>query len=110
MSTDRQAQIDKIQHYVDSDDSTNVCHSWTGKTIKARQNPTDYVVLCGIDHDTIYHSFLVNSNGNNLVPKDSGYINPNISLDDTECEVTLAKTNTTQKYPYMDTIKASEFI
>jgi len=90
LSTDRDVQLDKIKHYRDTDDKSRVCHAWVGKMIADRNNDSDYVVLCGMNANTIMHSFLVDKNGKNLIPIESGYDNSDIDINNPKsCKVKL---------------------
>jgi hypothetical protein len=106
LTRDRQAQIDKIIKYRDSDDFNDVCHAWTGKA-SGECGDDNYVVLCGMDRDTIMHSYLVDKEGKNLIPPESGYVNPDVDIDNpTSCKV-IADGNEVE-YPYVELIKVSD--
>jgi len=97
----RQAQIDKIKHYRDTDEFYSVCHARTGEAIK--EHPDSYVVLCGMDKDKIFHSFAVDKDGNNLIPGDKSYID----MDNPET-CTIVHKGQTYTFPYVELIKASD--
>jgi len=111
LSTDRTEQLNKIKKYATTDaEKSDVCHYFTGAEIRQRQVSDDYIVLCGTDKDTIFHSFLVDKNGKNLVGKESKYINPDINLDDTSCIIKSKMMPKGMTYPYMETLKVSDII
>jgi len=102
LNVGRQQQIDKIKHYRDTDDMYNVCHAHTGKAIK--EHPDSYVVLCGMNKNMIAHSFVVDKEGNNLIPGDKS----RIDMDNpTKC--TIVHKGKVFEYPYAELVKASEF-
>jgi len=101
-NTDRDLQIQKIiEAYKTGKTSFDVCHSITGVTINKRGHMNDVVVLCGVNRNSIYHSYLVDSHGKSLVPG-----NPDV--DFTENKIGIMQKGHMIDFPYVEFIKVDD--
>lgn len=110
----RDRNLNKIRSAINGETKIGAdCHGYTGNKIRKRQDPEDFIVLCGMNKDTIFHSYLVDKTGRNLIGRNSGYSNSSIDISDPKPIVKFINNGVYGPdiiYPYIELIEVSDFI